>query len=100
MGLVIKRKYSRKTFMNPTLFEDDFEEPVIRKSRIAEPVTKYDYCKIMSSITKRPIGLFLKETQFWPMDWIYSIASECKLKKTEVDKAKYINWFLKQARVK
>ena len=49
--------------MNPTLFEDDFEEPVIRKSRIAEPVTKYDYCKIMSSITKRPIGLFLKYIQ-------------------------------------
>ena len=76
------------------------EEPVIKKSRIPDPVTKYDFCKIMAHITKRPIGIFLKETQFWPMDWIYSIQSECKLKKTEVDKAKYINWFIKESKLK
>ena len=85
--------------MEQLLFEDDFEEPKKRKPSL-DPKCKYDYCKIMSSITKRPIGFFLKETQFWPMDWIYSIASECKLKKTEVDKAKYINWFLKESRPK
>ena len=77
------------------------EEPKPRQiGRRADPVTKYDFCKIMASITKRPIGFFLKETQFWPMSWIYSIQSECKLKKTEVDKAKFINYFIKNAKLK
>ena len=78
----------------------DPEDQPIRQVKRADPVTKYDFCKIMASITKRPIGFFLKETQFWPMDWIYSIQSECKLKKTEVDKAKFINWFIKNAKTK
>ena len=77
----------------------EYEEPK-QRVRKPDPVTKYDFCKIMASITKRPIGLFLKETKDWPMDWIYPIQSECKLKKTEVDKAKYINWFIKESRTK
>lgn len=81
-----------------TLPELDPEEP--KRIKKADPVTKYDFCLIMASITKRPIGIFLKETQFWPMDWIYSIQSECKLKKDEVSKAKYINWFIREFRLK
>ena len=76
------------------------DEEVKQIKRKFEPRTRYDFCKVMASITKRPLGLFLKETQAWPMDWMYSIQSECKLKKTEVDKAKYINWFIKESRAK
>ena len=86
-------------YSNDILEDEDIQPKQIGRKR-PDPVTKYDFCKIMASITKRPIGLFLKETQAWPMDWMYSIQSECKLKKTEVDKAKYINWFIKEAKLK
>mgnify|MGYP001612032387 CR=1 FL=1 len=83
------------------LHEIDYEDqPVRQRKPVFEPKNPYDFCKVFSSITGRPLGLFLKETKGWPMDWLYSIQSECKLKKTEVDKAKYINWFIKESRAK
>lgn len=78
--------------------ELEFSEP--RKVRRADPVTKYDYCKIIASITKRPIELFLKETKAWPMEWLYQISSECKQLKDETAKAKFINWFIRESRLK
>lgn len=69
------------------------------RRKTADPITKYDFCKIFSSITNRPLGLFLKETKAWPMDWLYSIQSECKEKPRE-KQAIYINWFIKQAKSK
>ena len=85
--------------MNLTLFEDDFEEPKPRK-KVFEPRCRYDYQKIMAGITKKNIGQIFKETEGWPMDFFYTIQSYCKEKKTEVDKAKFINWFIKDAKLK
>lgn len=76
---------------------DDLEEP--KRIRRADPVTKYDYCKIFAGITKRPIGLFLKETKHYPMEWMYEIASLCK-EKTREQQAKIINWYVREARAK
>ena len=85
--------------MNPTLFEDEFEEPKPRKPSL-DPKCRYDYQKIMAGITKKTLGQIFKETEGWPMDFFYTIQSYCKEKKTEVDKAKFINWFIKEAKAK
>ena len=65
-----------------------------------EPKTRKDYLKVMESVTKRKGKTLAILTAHWPMTWFYEVASECKLKKTEVSKAKFINYFIKSARTK
>ena len=69
------------------------------RKKVFEPKNKYEFCQAFSKITNRPLGLFLKETKAWPLDWFFSIQSECK-EKTREKQAIYINWFLKSARPK
>ena len=92
------------TIQDKLLFKDeDFEEmPIKRRSNIFEPRTRSDFVKVMASVTKRPGKDIAILTSHWPKDlsWHYYIQSECKLKKTEVDKAKYINWFIKESKLK
>ena len=78
---------------------EQLDSPV-RRIKKADPVTKGDYQKIMASVTKRDIKVICILTSHWPMSFFYDVQSECKLKKTEVDKAKYINWFVKNTKTK
>ena len=84
--------------MNPTLFEDDFEEPKPRK-QVFEPRNAYDFCKVFASITGRPIGLFLKDTKHWPLNWFIEVQSLCKEKPRD-KQASTVNWYVKNARTK
>lgn len=76
-----------------------YSEPK-RIFRKPEPITRRDYLKIIIAITKRPAKDIAILTSHWPMEWFYHVASECKLKKDEVSKAKFINWFIKESRTK
>ena len=62
----------------------------------ADPKTRYDYIKIISSIVKRPIPQMLKLMKDIPDRWLIDIQSECKQLKSEEAKAKFIWWFIKK----
>ena len=80
--------------------EDEAMQEYHYRPVLEEPKTRYDFCKAIATITKRPLGCIFKKTEGYPMDWFYQIQSECKQKKTRESKAKYINWFLKESRPK
>ena len=82
------------------LEEEESLQYLKKRPKTPELKTRYDYVKVIASIVKRPIPQMLKLTAHFPDEWFIQIASECKLKKTEVDKAKYIWWFLKESRTK
>lgn len=64
----------------------------------AEPCTPYEFCKVFSQITGRPLGLFLRATKHWPMDWFFQVQSECKDKPIN-KQAICINWFVKKGKL-
>ena len=77
----------------------EYEEPKQRVRR-PDPVTKYDFCVIIASMLKRPVGYVLGRTKGWPIEWYHQIQSECKQIKDPVAKVKFINWFIKEAKLK
>ena len=77
------------------------EEPKPRQiGRRADPVTKYDFCKIMASMLKKPVGYVLGRTKGFNMDCFYQMQSDCKQLKTNEEKVKYLMWFLREAKPK
>lgn len=82
--------------MHPLDYIEDSEPKQIKRF---EPVTKYDFCQVFASITGRPIGLFLRATKHYPLDWFFMIQSLCK-EKDRVIQAKIINAFIRDAKLK
>lgn len=78
--------------------EEQFDEPAPRK-RVGDPKNAYEYCKMFSIITKRPIGVFLAGTKGWPFSWFIEVQSLCK-EKTREQQAKTINWYVREATAK
>ena len=74
--------------------------PVRQIKRSFEPRTRKDYILVISSIVKRPYDQMERLTRHMPNKWFFDIQSECKLKKTEEAKAKFINWFIKESKPK
>lgn len=64
-----------------------------------EPRNVYEFCLAFSKITKRPIGIFLRNTKHWKLDWFFEVQSLCK-EKTLQQQAKTINWYVREARAK
>lgn len=82
--------------MNLNLLQEEESLEYIKKRKPSlDPKCRFDYQKIMATITKKPLGRIFKETEGWPMDFFYTIQSYCKEKKTEEAKAKFVNWFIK-----
>ena len=79
--------------------EEESLQYLKKRKQVLEPQNKFEFCQAFSKITNRPLGLFLKETKHWPLDWFFSIQSECK-EKTREKQAIYINWFIKESRPK
>ena len=77
------------------------DQPVRQRKPVFEPKNPYDFCKVFSSITGRPIGIFLKETKHWPKDmrWHYELQSLCK-GKDRSKQASTVNWYVKNAKTK
>ena len=82
-----------------TNMEEEFEETKPRQ-KVFEPITRFDYCKVLASVIKKPVGYVLNKTRHWRMDWYYQVASECKLRKDHISKVKYIHWFIREAQSK
>ena len=74
--------------------------PARQRKQTFEPRTRKDFLLVISSIVKRPYDQMERLTRHMPNKWFFDIQSECKLKKTEVDKAKYIWWFIKSSKLK
>lgn len=73
--------------------------PVKQIKRKFEPKNAYEFCQVFASITKRPIGLFLKATKNWPIHWFIQVQSECK-EKTREKQAITINWWIRESQTK
>jgi len=80
------------------LLEED--EPIKKRPKTPDPVTKYDFCLIIASMLKRPIGYVLGRTQGFNMECFYQMQSDCKMLKTREQKVKYLMWFLREAKLK
>lgn len=93
-GKVVINKMNKINYTN-----EGFEEPKERPRR-KELVTRYDYCLAIANTIKKPIGYVLGKTKGWPMDWYYSIVSECKQLTNQTSKIKYIMYFIREARIK
>lgn len=87
------------TLLSDSLIEE-YEEPVVRKKRTADPVTRKDYLKIMASVTKRDGKVLAILTSHWPMQWFYDLQSECKYERDRSKHALIVNSWIKRAKLK
>ena len=82
--------------------EDESEMVYLPKRRkeIPELITKYDYCLHFSKMINKPVGYVLGKSKGWPLDWFISIYSELKSIREPLSRVKYVNWFLREGRIK
>ena len=81
--------------------EDESLDNLKPRRQAFAPRTRKDYLKVIISITKRPAKDIAILTAHWRFpETFVEVQSECKLKKDEVSKAKYINWFIREFRLK
>lgn len=64
-----------------------------------EPRNQFEFCDMFSKITGRSRGMFLKQTEGFPITWFLQVQSECKEKPKDTQ-AKIINAFVRDARAK
>ena len=81
--------------------ERDLEElPIKRRPQAFEPRTRYDFCMIIASMLKKPVGYVLGRTKGFPMSSFFQMQSDCKQLKTPEQKSKYLMWFLRESKTK